>query len=743
MDKKRVFDRIEKLKKEINYHRYLYHVLDKQEISDAALDSLKNELMKLEKQFPEFLTPDSPTQRVGGNPLEKFRKVAHTVRMTSLNDAFSEEELHEWETRIKKLVSDFKFHVSELDYFAEAKGDGFAVSLIYKNGVFKTGSIRLGVRQHANYDNNSLKQNGFRLMPLESSNILFKLLTGSTRGDGITGEDVTENLKTVESIPLSIQKNIVELSKKHKEIKIILEKYPRVKQFLSSIHKITEIEVRGEVYMPKDAFNAANKEQKKKGLPVFANPRNIAAGSIRQLNPKITASRNLEFFAWDLVTNLGQETHEEEHLIMRILGFPTVPLTKHCKNTNEIIEFWKEVGRKREKLPFLIDGVVIQINNGKIFEKLGIVGKAPRGAIAFKFPAEETTTIVKNIIVQVGRTGVLTPVATLKPVRIGGVTVTHATLHNIDEIRRLDVRIGDTVIVERAGDVIPAVTGVLRRLRPKNAKEFHMPLHCPVCNSPVKKIESADKKQEFSVAYYCSNKNCGAVEREKLYHFISKKAFDIQGLGPKIIDALIESGLIKNAADIFTLKKEELEPLERFAEKSASKLIASINQKRTIELNRFIYSLGIHHVGEETAIDLAKNFGSINALNLASPEKLEKIRDIGGVVAKSIYNWFRDKKNRELLNRFKKAGLKIKIESQKPKKHKFKDKTFVLTGELESFTRDEAKGKIRNLGGEISESVNKKTDYVVAGENPGLKYNKAMKFGVKILSEEEFLNIIK
>ena len=736
-------ERIEKLKKEINYHRYLYHVLDRQEISDAALDSLKNELAKFEEKFPEFLTTDSPTQRVGGKPLEKFKKVRHTVRMTSLNDAFSEEELKEWEERILRyLGGPTSLGRSDLQYFAEAKGDGFAVSLIYKNGIFKT---------------------------------------GSTRGDGTIGEDVTENLKTVESIPLNINpptllrgighrgknfydvhsssrqdrgvfweggginEKIEELAEKHREIKGIFEKYPRVKTAVLRL-VLPNIEVRGEVYMPKAAFEEINREQKKKGLSVFANPRNIAAGSVRQLDSKITASRNLEFFAWDLVTDLGQETHEEEHLIMKILGFPTVPLTQHCKDTKEIIEFWKEVGQKREKLPFLIDGIVVQVNNGKIFEKLGIVGKAPRGAIAFKFPAEESTTVVEKISVQVGRTGVLTPVATLKPVKIGGVTVIHATLHNMDEIRRLDIRIGDTVIVERAGDVIPAVTGVLKRLRPQNAKEFRMLSHCPVCGSKVNRQFITNSNQQRSAGYYCSNKNCAAVQREKLYHFVSKKSFDIEGLGPKIIDALVESGIIKDAADIFTLKKEDIEPLERFAEKSASNLISAIDEKRNIELNRFIYALGIHHVGEETAIDLAKNFGSIEKINEVTPEELQNIRDIGEVVARSIYDWFHDKKNRELLDKFRKVRLKISAKGGSAsggKNKKLAGKTFVLTGELELLTRDEAKEKIRNLGGEISESVSKKTDYAVVGENPGSKYDKAKELGIKILSEKEFLQMIE
>lgn len=696
--------RIEALTKEVNYHRYLYHVLDKQEISDAALDSLKNELARLEEQFPEFLKPDSPTQRVGGAVLPEFKKVSHHVRMTSLNDAFSEEEMKDWEERILRFLGGVTslrmLHPtsrgrSDLQYFAEAKGDGFAVSLIYEKGVFKI---------------------------------------GSTRGDGLVGEDVTENLKTVEAIPLKINVPWEEWLSRRAESREILDKFPRVKQSLR--HLPAAIEARGEVYMGKKEFEAMNKEQKKRGLPLFANPRNIAAGSVRQLDPKITASRRLNFFAWDLVTDLGQETHEEEHMIMKILGFPVVPLTKKCRNLEEVFAFQKEVSQKREGLPYLIDGIVVQVNSGKIFDALGIVGKSPRAAIAFKFPAASAVSVVEKINVQVGRTGVLTPVALLKPVNIGGVTVRHATLHNLDEIRRLDVREGDTVIVERAGDVIPAVTGVLKRLRPKNSREFRMPRKCPVCGSLA-----SHKKGE--VPYYCSNKNCSALQREKLYHFVSKHALDIRGLGPKIIDALAENGLIRDAADIFTLKKEDLEELERFAEKSASNLVGAIAAKKNVDFSRFLFALGIHHVGEETALDLAKNFGSPEKLKNASLDTLQKVRDIGGIVAQSIYDWFRDKKNLELLAKFQKNGLKIRPYRKAGNAGKLEGKVFVLTGELEGMSREEVKEKIRESGGSVSESVSKKTDFVVAGRNPGSKLEKAGKLGVKIINKEGLLKLIR
>jgi DNA ligase (NAD+) len=705
MDKQQIKERIEALKKEINRHRYLYAVLDRSEISDAALDSLKHELTKLEEQFPEFLTPDSPSMRIAGKPLEKFTKVKHEARMTSLNDVFSEEELRAWEARILKLTTNNQQPTTPPEYFAEAKGDGFAISLIYENGVLKT---------------------------------------AATRGDGFVGEDVTENIKTIDAVPLRLEKNIVAVAEKYQEMRDIFAAYPRVKQAVMALPK--RLEVRGEVYMSKKAFAEVNREQKKQGEQEFANPRNVAAGSVRQLDSKITASRKLDFFAWDLITDLGQKTHNEEHLIMKLLGFPVVPLARRCESLEAVVKFWNEIGRVRESLPFLIDGVVVQVNDGGIFEKLGVVGKAPRGAIAFKFPAEEATSVVEDISVQVGRTGVLTPVATLKPVHIGGVTVTHATLHNMDEIRRLDVRIGDTVIVERAGDVIPAITGVLKRLRPKNAKEFQMPRHCPICGSSVRRQPTTHNLQpttsKLSVAYYCSNKNCGAVLREKLYHFVSKKAFDISGLGPKIIDALLDNGLIRDAADLFILKQEDVEQIERFAEKSASNLIVAICEKKEIDLSRFIFALGIHHVGEETAIDLAQYFGSLEKLEKAPLENLEKIRDIGGVVAESIYRWFRDKKNRELLKKLQRVGVKPQNYKLQITNYKLQGLAFVLTGELSSMSRDEAKAKIRELGGNASESVSKKTDYVVVGATPGSKFQKAKELGVKIADEKEFLKLI-
>jgi DNA ligase (NAD+) len=671
LSKEEAKKRIEKLRKEIQYHDYLYYVLNKPVISDAAYDSLKRELIELEKQFPEFITPDSPTQRVGGPPLKEFKKVKHKIPMLTLQDAFSEEEMRDWLKRIERLLSPSEF--KNLDFFAELKMDGLATSLIYKDGI---------------------------------------LVRGATRGDGYTGEDITQNVKTIKCIPLRLR--LEALPKKYKA--------PR------------EIEIRGEIYMTKKAFEELNKEQKEKGEEPFANPRNAAAGSVRQLDPKITAKRKLAFYGYDTVSDFGQKTHQEAHEIIRTLGIPENPLNRHCRSLEEVIKFHSEIAKKRESLPYEIDGIVVNVNDDSIFKKLGFVGRAPRGSIAFKFPGIQATTKVKDIIVQVGRTGKLTPVAVLEPVRVGGVTVSRATLHNFDWLEKLDVRIGDTVIVQRAGDVIPEVLQAIPSLRTGKEKKFKVPQKCPVCGSKL-------IRKPGEVDYYCSNKNCFALRRRFLYHFVSKKAFDIVKLGPKIIDRFIEEGLISNAVDIFKLKKEDIASLFRFGEKSAQNLIDSIEKAKKIPLARFIYALGIRHVGEQTAIDLANYFGSIEKLKKASFQEINSIPDIGDVVAKSIYDFFRNKENLKLIDELMKVG--VKIISPKKVEAKLKGLTFVFTGALKTMTRDEAKEKVRLLGGNVSSSVSKKTDYVVCGEYPGSKYEKAKKLGVKIISEEEFLKMIK
>ena len=680
MDKIEARERAEKLKAEINHHRYLYHVLDKPEISDLAWDSLKHRLLKLEEQFPDLITPDSPTQRVGGKPLPFFKKVAHQVPMLSLEDIFNIEEFSDWVKRIEKLSPNDK-----IDFFGELKIDGFAVSLIYEKGVLKI---------------------------------------GSTRGDGQTGEDVTENLKTIEAIPLRL-----EILHKDDLVKAGLDPQ-KVARVLAS----GEVEIRGEVYMTKIAFEKVNREQKKQGLEPYANPRNTAAGSIRQLNPKIAAQRDLDFLAYNLVTDFGQSKHSQEHQLLKFLGFKTDRFALELEGLRDTARFWGKIQSQREQLEWEIDGLVISVNDNRIFSKLGIAGKAPRGAIAFKFPGRESTTIVKDIIIQVGRTGVLTPVAVLEPVDIGGVSVSRATLHNEDEIRRLNVRIGDTVIVQRAGDVIPDVVRVLKKLRPKNAREFNFPDKCPVCGGKVSRVAG-------EAAHKCINKSCPAKHRESLYHFVSKKAFNIVGLGPEIIDKLVDAWLIKTSADIFNLESEDLLSLEGFAEISANKLIDSIGKSKKISLARFIFALGVIHIGEETANVLALYFGSLENIADASLESLQKVPGIGGAASKSIRDWFDNESNKELVQNLIKAGVDVKSPPKISKK--LAGKTFVFTGTLESITRDFAKEKVRLMGGDVSSSVSKETDYVVAGENPGLKFDSAEKFGVKIITEAEFLKMVK
>jgi len=655
-------ERIEKLKKTINRHRYLYHVLDRQEISDAALDSLKHELFQLEQQFPEFITPDSPTQRVGGRPLAKFTKIKHTVRQWSFDDAFNEEEIREFDERIKKKLGGLTA-TWQFDYACELKIDGFKIVLTYEKGVLKT---------------------------------------AATRGDGVIGEDVTQNIKTIESIPLRLEKEI-------------------------------DAVVEGEIWMSKKEFENLNAQQKKKGEPPFANPRNAAAGSIRQLDPRVAASRRLDSFIYDLSwANFKlPETQIEELKILSELGFKVNKNFKYCRNIDEVIDFWEKWQAKRDKEDYWVDGIVVKLNWREMQERLGYTGKAPRFAIAFKFPAQQTTTVVIGIQVQVGRTGILTPVVLLRPVSVAGSTVSRATLHNVEEIKRLGVKIGDTVIIQKAGDVIPEVVKVLKELRTGKEREFKMPVKCPICASPVFKVGPITR---------CLNRKCPVRNRRSLYYFTSKHAFDIPGLGPKIIDTLSDNGLIQDAADIFDLKEEDLTPLERFGEKSAENIINAINSRREISLTRFIVALGILHVGEETADNLANHFGSIEKIKRVEIEELQSVGNIGEVVAKSIYDWFRDKYNKKFL---KKLLARVKITTIKHRvSDKLKRMKFVLTGALVSMSRDEAKEKIRSLGGEVMESVSKNTNYLVAGESPGSKYEKAKELGVKIINEKEFLKLI-
>jgi len=644
MNKEEARGRIGKLKNLINYQRYLYHVLDREEISQPALDSLKKELFDLEKIYPEFITADSPTQRVGGKALTKFEKVRHPKPMLSFNDAFSWEDMEDWLERNSKLLT--KEEISKLNYYCEPKLDGLAIELIYENGIFRT---------------------------------------GSTRGDGIFGENVTQNLKTIESVPLKLRE--MEDISKDLEREGLKEIAKNIKE-----NGLKEVVVRGEAVITKKTFELVNKEQTKRRLTPFANPRNLAAGSIRQLDPKITVQRKLDVTAYDLISDFGQRTHAEEHKILAALGFKTNnKFSKYCEDLTEVFDFHQFWQKNRDKLPYEIDGIVVTVNNNKIFEKLGIVGKAPRAAIAYKFPLKEATTTVLDILIQVGRTGAITPVAYLKPVKIGGVTISRATLHNEDEIKRLGLKIGDTVVVGRAGDVIPDIVKVLPELRTGKEKEFHLPKRCPACGTKL-------VKPEGEVVWRCPNRKCFAKMRRYFYHFVSKGAFNIVGLGHKIIDRLIDANLISDPADLFKLEVGDILSLERFAEKSAKNLIKAVQSKKQITLSRFIYALGIRNVGKETAKDLSENFQTLEKLKTAALEELQKIENIGPVVAKSIFDWLSLKRNLEFLKKMEKDGIEIIME-KKIKHQPLKGKTFVLTGTLKTITRQDAKEKIRSLGG--------------------------------------------
>ena len=670
-DKNTVKERINKLKKTIDHHRYLYHVLDRQEISDEALDSLKKELFDLEQEFPDLITSDSPTQRVAGEPLEGFTKVTHPGRMISLNDAFSSQDLSDWLERLNNFLG----QTYNGSFYCDLKMDGLAIELRYKNGA---------------------------------------LTQASTRGNGLIGEDVTQNIRTVDAVPLHLRS----------------EDRPIPKTLI----------VRGEVFLTKKEFARINKLQFKKGEKIYANPRNFAAGTIRQLDPHITADRKLSFYAYSIVGIDGTygdnfKSHADEYKALNEWGIGTNPHGKIANTPNDVISFWETWQEKRDKLDYEFDGIVVSINDNGVYRRAGVIGKSPRGAIAFKFSPKSAQTIVEDIQVQVGRTGVLTPVAHLKPVSIGGTTVSRATLHNMDEIKRLGVKIGDTVVVGRAGDVIPDILSVLTELRTGKEKNFQLPIRCPVCDTPI-------KKNAGQVASYCPNIDCPARQRITIYHFCSRNAMNIDGVGPKIIDALMDAGLIQDYADLFTLKIEDLQNLDRFAELSSANVIKAIDDHREVPLARFIYALGIMHVGEETARVLAQHFHTLDKITEASEEELTVVEDVGPVVAHSIAEWFKRPYHKKILKKFEKAGLKI-IADKGMVKGKFFGKTFVITGTLESMSREEAGAKIRALGGKVSSSVSKDTNYVVAGDNPGSKHDKAQKLGMKILDEKEFLKMIK
>ena len=695
LTKNKAKERIEKLKKAINRYRYSRLVLNKELISPEAEDTLKKEIFDLEERFPEFITPDSPTQRVEGRSLKKFPKIHHLTRMLSFNDAFSEEDMENWLERNRKLL----FSDAKIDFYCELKIDGLAISMVYENGFFKT---------------------------------------GSTRGDGVIGEDVTNNLKTVEAIPLKLldKEKILENLEKQKLHHIAT-------QLKKSWPKI--IEARGEVFMNLKDFEALNRRQSKKGLAPYANPRNVTAGSVRQLDPKITASRRLDSFAYSLVTDLGQKTHEEEHLILYALGFRINPNNKGAMNLEEVFKFRDYWEGHRERLLFEIDGVVVIINSEDQFRQLGVVGKTPRAVIAYKFAPKEAETVVEDIIIQVGRTGVLTPVAILKPVQIGGVTVSRATLHNEDEIKRLGLKIGDTVIVGRAGDVIPDVRKVLKELRTGHEKKFHFPK-----DFYGQKVARISGEAAHKILH---PEKCEMVNRRRLYHFVSKAAFNMEGVGPKIIDALLDNNLISNASDLFNLEEGDLLPLERFAKKSAQNTIDSIRKSKVIDLYKFIFALGISHIGEETAIDIGRKLIELQTIRrpqdiIGATKKLtlddwQIIANIGPKMAESVFGYFKNKNNLMLLKKLDKFGAKIISPKITARSLKLKDRIFVLTGSLQTLTREQAKDRIRELGGDIFSSVSKAVDYVVAGSEPGEKLDKARKLGIKIIGEKTFLKTIK
>ncbi|OHB15306.1 MAG: hypothetical protein A2431_01480 [Candidatus Zambryskibacteria bacterium RIFOXYC1_FULL_39_10] len=656
--------RIEKLRAIIERHSHLYYVKDAPEIEDSAYDSLIEELRLLEEEYPELISPESPTQRVGGESIKEFKKVTHQVAQWSFNDAFSPEDMQDFDKRVKKMLGG---NINPT-YTCELKIDGLKIVFEYEEGVFKR---------------------------------------AATRGDGVVGEDVTSNIKTIKSVPLKL---------------------------LESTSLIAE----GEVWLGKKNFEKINEERKKAGEALFANPRNAAAGTIRQLDPKIVAERKLDCFIYDLA-NSSLITQKEELEYLEKLGFKVNKHFKLCQNIEEVIIFWKYWQDKKDKEDYLIDGVVVKVNEIKYQNSLGFTGKAPRFAIAFKFQAEQVTTVVEDIVLQVGRTGVLTPVAHLRPVLVAGSTVSRATLHNQDEIERLDVRIHDTVILQKAGDVIPDIVSVLKDLRTGKEKKYVWPKLVSDCGG-----DGSIERIPGQAAWKCKNKNSYLQKKRKLYHFAGKHAFDIDGLGPKIIDALLEAELIATYDDIFTLKKGDLLALPRFAEKSVDNLLASIAKARNTTLPRFIISLSIPNVGEETAILLSNEFESIERLKEAKIERLEKIEGIGPIVAESIVEWFEDKENQKLLSKLlKHVTIEQSESSSQDLGKKLEGKTFVLTGTLETMSREEAKQKIRDLGGNISSSVSKETDFIVAGENPGTKYEKALELGVQVLNERELEKIIR
>ena len=665
MKQKQAGQKIKRLRKEIEYHDYLYYVLNQPEISDYEYDQLYKRLEKLEQEFPALITPDSPTQRVGGAPLSEFQSVKHKVKMLSLDNTYSETEVRDFDKRIKKALD------KPPKYEATLKIDGVAVTLRYEDGQF---------------------------------------VQGATRGDGVQGDDITQNLKTIRSIPLR-------MIKPHRDL--------------------MDIEVRGEVYLPKRSFLQLNRERERAGEPLFANPRNAAAGTLKLLDSRIVAERGLDIFMHTVPRMPGQQyrSHYATLLALKDAGFKIIPHLKLCNDIDDVLKYIREWQDKRESLDYAVDGLVIKVDDFGMRDSLGFTTKSPRWAIAYKYPARQATTLLQDIQVQVGRTGRITPVAILEPVFLSGTTVSRATLHNEDEIRRKDIRVGDHVLIEKGGEVIPKVVGVVKKKRTRKAKIFHFPKKCPACGQPIYRLpEEAD--------WRCVNSSCPAQIKGSILHFASRSAMDIEGLGYKIVDKLVEEGKVKSFDDLYRLGVDTLAAMERMGTKSAQNLVNSINESKNREFVNVLYALGIPGVGSNAAHLLVEDFTDIDSLINATVEDISKIHGIGEILANSVVNYFKTKENVKLIDNLKKIGLNFQKEVNKQPLKFLAGKAFVFTGELSSMTRPEAQDLVRKYGGRPSSSVSQKTDYVVAGKEPGSKYDKAKKLGVKILTEKEFLKML-
>ncbi len=668
MAKDTINRRVKQLREAIEYHNYQYYVLDNPEISDDEYDQMMRELEKLEADYPELYDPNSPTQRVGASPLEEFETVIHTIPMLSLANGQNEIEVREFDQRVKRFLG----MDGDITYVTEPKLDGLAVELVYERG---------------------------------------NLIVGSTRGDGVNGENITQNLRTIKTIPLSLMRKKVSVPER--------------------------LEVRGEVYMEIKGFKELNKKREALGEPLFANPRNAAAGSLRQLDPSITAGRPLNIFFYGMgeVSGYTFKTHSEFLKTLRLWGLRVNPLTKRCQDIGEAIGYYNEISQQRESLPYEIDGIVIKVDDLDLQSRLGVISRNPRWALAYKFKPKQETTKVVRIIPQVGRTGAITPVAVLEPVRVGGIEISRATLHNQDEIDKKDIRIGDTVIVQRAGDVIPEVVKVVESKRIGGERKYHIPDTCPVCGADVVRLKN-------EAAHRCIGLSCPAQLKGMIKHFASKRAMDIDGLGGKLVAQLVDKGMVKDVSDLYRLSKEDLVALDRMADKSAQNILTAIEGSKKKPLAKFIYGLGVRHVGEHLSEVLAKEVQSLTNFFRVTEEELLAIREVGPELAQSVVRFFRDQRNREVMEKLQEAGLTI-VEPGVDEMAKLKGFTFVFTGALDSFTRDEARDLVESLGGKTASSISKKVDYVVVGSDPGSRYERARELGIKVLTENQFRAMVE